>query len=114
MLNDRQAAVLAWLLILDGDQGVRMIPDPAGTRARLARDAAEGVLPPDVDGDGVHAAFASLICGYMVLRDQVASELVLDRDELDEKAGTMINRLMRRSRCAVRAPEDRSHVVTQP
>jgi AcrR family transcriptional regulator len=95
MLNHRQAAVLAWLLILDGDHGVRMVPDPAGTRERLARDAADGVLPPDVDRDGVHAAFASMIYGYMVLRDQLAGELGLDGDDLDEKVGTMINRLMR-------------------
>jgi AcrR family transcriptional regulator len=95
MLNHRQAAVLAALLILDGDQGVRMIPNPAGTRERIQRDVDEGHLPPDVDGDGIHAAFASMIYGYMVLRDRFADELDVEVDHLDEQVATMIDLLMR-------------------
>jgi AcrR family transcriptional regulator len=95
MLNHRQAAVLAALLILDGDQGVRMIPNPAGTRDRIQRDIDEGNLPPDVDGDGVHAAFASMIYGYMVLRDRFADELDVDVEHLDDQVAAMIDRLMR-------------------
>lgn len=95
MLNHRQAAVLALLLILDGDRGVHMIPDPAGTRERFARDVAEGVLAPDLDGDAVHAAFASMIYGYMVLRDQLAGEFDIDADRLDEHVALIVDRLMR-------------------
>lgn len=95
MLNHRQAAVLAALLILDGDRGVRMIPNPAGTRDRIQRDIDEGNLPPDVDGDGVHAAFASMIYGYMVLRDRFADELDVDVEHLDDQVASMIDRLMR-------------------
>jgi AcrR family transcriptional regulator len=95
MLNHRQAAVLAALLILYGDRGVRMIPDPDGTRERLRRDVAEGNLPPDVDGDGVHAALASMVYGYMVLRDRFADELDVDADQLDDRVACMVDRLMR-------------------
>ena len=95
MLNHRQAAVLAALLILDGDRGVRMIPNPAGTRDRIQRDIDEGNLPPDLDGNGVHAAFASMIYGYMVLRDRFADELDVDVEHLDDQVASMIDRLMR-------------------
>ena len=94
MLTHRQAAVLAALLILDGDEGVRMIPDPPGTRERLRRDIDSGHLPPDVDPDGIHAAFASMIYGYMVLRDQFADELEIDADDLDERVASTIDRLI--------------------
>lgn len=95
MLNHRQAAVLAALLILDGDKAVRMVPNPDGTRARIRRDIDEGNLPEDIDADGIHAAFASMIYGYMVLRDRLADELDVDVDHLDDQVGALIDRLMR-------------------
>ncbi len=95
MLTHRQAAVLAALLILDGDQAVRMIPDPEGTRDRIRRDMEAGVLPDDLDEDGIHVAFASMIYGYMVLRDQFAGELDVDADDLDERMAATIDRLIR-------------------
>jgi AcrR family transcriptional regulator len=95
MLNHRQAAVLAALLVLDGDHGVHMIPDPEGTRERIRRDVDSGMLPPDIDADGLHVAFASMMYGYMVLRDRLAEELETDADTLDEQVAVMIDRLMR-------------------
>jgi AcrR family transcriptional regulator len=96
MLSHREAAVLATLLVLDGDRGVRMIPNPAGTRGRLRRDVEEGNLPADVDTDAVHAAFASMIYGYMVLRERLADELDVDVDQLDEDVAETVGLLMRR------------------
>jgi AcrR family transcriptional regulator len=94
MLHHRQAAVLAALLVLDGDRGVRMIPDPEGMHERIQRDAESGVLPPDIDPDGLHVAFASMVYGYMVLREQFAHELGTDADKLDEQLAAMIDQLM--------------------
>lgn len=95
MLRHRQAAVLATLLILDGDRAVRMIPDPKGTRERIHRDIHEGHLPDDIDTEGVHTAFASMIYGYMVMRDRFADELGVDGDDLDEQMARTVERLMR-------------------
>jgi AcrR family transcriptional regulator len=95
MLHHRQAAVLAMLLILDGDRGVRVIPDPEGTRERIRRDADGGVLPADIDVDALHVAFASLVFGYTVLRDGFANELDVDADKLDEQVGAMVDQLVR-------------------
>lgn len=94
MLQHRQAAVLAALLILDGDRGVRMVPDPEGTRARLRRDVADGHLPADVDPEALHAALASMIYGYMVLRDRLADELDADVDELDDRVAATVGQLV--------------------
>ena len=96
MLSHREAAVLATLLVLDGDRGVRMIPDPDGTRGRLRRDVEEGNLPADVDTDAVHAAFASMIYGYMVLRERLADELDVEVARLDENVAETVGLLMRR------------------
>jgi AcrR family transcriptional regulator len=93
-LAHRQAIVLALLLVLDGDRSVRMVPDPPGVCERLARDVAEGALPADVDGVGVHAAVASLTYGYMALRDHLADELAVDPDRLDEHVALMVGRMV--------------------
>jgi len=90
----RQAAVLAVLLVLDGDHHVRMVPDPDGTRARLRRDVEEGVLPPDLDEEGLHAALASLVYGYTVLRDRLAEELDVDAEKLDDRVAATLRRLV--------------------
>jgi len=95
-LGHRQAIVLALLLVLDGDKGVRMVPDPVGVRERLDRDIDEGGLPPDVDGIGVHAAVASLVYGYTALRDRLADELSVDAGDLDERVASTVGRLVSR------------------
>ncbi|HET9608631.1 MAG TPA: TetR/AcrR family transcriptional regulator [Acidimicrobiales bacterium] len=95
MLHHQQAAMLATLLILDGDRGVRMVPDPAGTRERIRRDVDEGHLPPDVDADGLHAALAAMVYGYVVMRDHLADELDVEVQALDEQVATTIDRLIR-------------------
>jgi AcrR family transcriptional regulator len=95
MLSHREAAVLATLLVLDGDRGVRMIPNPDGTRGRIRRDVEEGNLPADVDADAVHAAFASMIYGYMVLRERLADELDVEVGQLDENVAETVGLLMR-------------------
>ncbi|MFP3899898.1 MAG: TetR/AcrR family transcriptional regulator [Acidimicrobiia bacterium] len=94
MLGHRRAAVLAALLILDGDKHVRMIPDVAGTRARLARDAAEGAVEAEVATDAFHAALASLVYGYMILRDRLAEELGTDVERLDDEVESVVDRLL--------------------
>jgi AcrR family transcriptional regulator len=96
MLHHRQAAVLAALLILDGDRAVHMIPDPDGMRRRLRRDVAEGHLRADLDGDSLHVALASLVYGYMVLRDRFAEELGADAGQLDERIAELIDHLVRK------------------
>jgi AcrR family transcriptional regulator len=95
-LGHRQAIVLALLLVLDGDKGVRMVPDPDGVRERLDRDIDEGGLPPNVDGIGVHAALASLVYGYTALRDRLADELSVDPGDLDERVASTVGRLVGR------------------
>jgi AcrR family transcriptional regulator len=94
MLGHRRAAVLAALLILDGDKHVRMIPDVAGTRARLARDAAEGTLEPDLATDGFHVGLASLVYGYTILRERFAEELGTDVEHLDDAVESVVDRLL--------------------
>jgi AcrR family transcriptional regulator len=95
-LGHRQAIVLALLLVLDGDEGVRMIPDPDGVRERLDHDIDEGALPPDVDVIGMHAAVASLVYGYTALRDRLADELSVDAGDLDERVASTVGRLVSR------------------
>ena len=83
-------------VVLDGDKGVRMIPDPDGVRERLDHDIDEGALPADVDVIGMHAAVASLVYGYTALRDRLADELSVDAGDLDERVASTVGRLVSR------------------
>jgi AcrR family transcriptional regulator len=93
-LGHRQAIILALLLVLDGDTGVRIVPDLDGVRERLDRDVDEGALPAGIDGIGVHAAVASLVYGYAALRDRLADELSVDPGDLDERVASTVGRLV--------------------
>ena len=92
-VGHRQAIVLALLLVLDGDKGVRMVPDPDGVRERLERDVDEGALTADVDPVGVHAAMASLVYGYTALREHLADEMSVAVDRLDEHVAATMGRM---------------------
>jgi AcrR family transcriptional regulator len=94
MLRHRRAVVLAALLILDGDKGVRMIVDPDGVRARMLADRANGEMPPDADVDGLYTATVSMVYGYAIFRQRFAEELGLDVEELDEKVAAETDRLL--------------------
>jgi AcrR family transcriptional regulator len=93
-LGHRQAIVLALLLVLDGDEGVQIVPDLDQVRERVDRDIDEGALPADVDGIGVHAAVASMVYGYAALRDRLADELSVDPGELDERVALAVGGLV--------------------
>ncbi|HEY8527768.1 MAG TPA: helix-turn-helix domain-containing protein [Acidimicrobiales bacterium] len=94
MLRHRKAVVLAALLVLDGDSGVRMDPGQEGRRARLRKDVEAGHLPPDTDIDALWAALSSLVYGYDVFRTRFAEELGVDLDELDERFLAVADRII--------------------
>jgi AcrR family transcriptional regulator len=94
-LRQRQAIVLAALLVLDGDQVVRILPDPEGTTARLRRDVREGNLPADLDVEATHVTIASVVYGYLVFRERFAAELDVPAPSLDERIANVVERLLR-------------------
>lgn len=94
MLRHRRAVVLAALLVLDGDQGVRMDPEREGRRARFRHDVEEGQLPADIDTEALYVALASMVYGYDIFRTRLAEELDVDLDDLDERLVRMADRLI--------------------
>lgn len=94
MLRHRQAVVLAALLVLDGDQHVRMIPDHDEIRDRHQRDADGGWIGDDLDLDSVHVALVSLVYGYLVFRERFSQELEHDLDHLDAEVGRVFQRMI--------------------
>jgi AcrR family transcriptional regulator len=79
-----EAIRLTTLLVLDGDDRPRILPNRGRGRDTLAGDAARGELPsPDVDA--MHAALASTIYGYTLFREHLAREIGVPVRELDER-----------------------------
>jgi AcrR family transcriptional regulator len=103
-LHHRRAIVLASLLVLDGDQVVRVLPDPLGSHARLARDVAEGHLPAELDIEAAHVTVASMIYGYLVFRDRFAAELDTPVRDLDDRMADTIELMLAGGRTPAAAP----------
>ncbi|MBH1933478.1 TetR/AcrR family transcriptional regulator [Streptomyces sp. AV19] len=78
-------AKLGALLALDGDEEFHPLPAAVHTRQALARDVADGVLPPGFDGEAAHILNMSAALGYAVFREAFARDMGIPLDELDER-----------------------------
>ena len=94
-----EAVRLTALLVLDGDDRPRLLPNRRAVREALAAEAAHGGLPAD-DVDAVHAALASAIYGYTLFRGHLAREIGVPVAELDERMEPCLEALF-----SPRAPE---------
>jgi AcrR family transcriptional regulator len=99
-LADPAPARLITQLVLVGNEEVQALPLLRETRDLLARDLADGSLPPGADADVMHAMSVVLYLGYAVFRERIAAELDIDPVELDERAadvyGLMLEGLVAR------------------
>ncbi|GAC1604003.1 MAG: hypothetical protein NVS3B21_32940 [Acidimicrobiales bacterium] len=94
VLSHRDAVALTTLLLLDGDDQLRVMPLRAETRSHLRRDASQGLLDDDLDFDAVHAAMVSLVWGYVLYRDAFAREFGISAKRLDERVGEVLDRML--------------------
>nr|MBP9051795.1 TetR/AcrR family transcriptional regulator [Ilumatobacteraceae bacterium] len=93
MIGHRQAVRLATLLLVDGDESLRVMPLREATRARLTRDVANGDLA-DLDLDAVHTATVSLVYGYVLYRERFAAEIGIDERVLDDRVARVVDRML--------------------
>ncbi|GAC1545015.1 MAG: hypothetical protein NVS3B12_33840 [Acidimicrobiales bacterium] len=94
VLSHRDAVALTTLLLLDGDDQLRVMPLRAETRKHLRRDASQGLLDDDLDFDAVHAAMVSLVWGYVLYRDAFAREFGISAKRLDKGVGEVLDRML--------------------
>ncbi|WP_165495340.1 TetR/AcrR family transcriptional regulator [Actinomadura roseirufa] len=95
-LRDPEPIMLATLLVLDGDDRPRVLPNRGEGRRALAADAARGELPVD-DVEAVQAALASTIYGYTLLREHLAREIDVPVEELDGRMARCLDAMFARS-----------------
>lgn len=94
MLRQRAAIVLAALLVLDGDTGLRMIPHPHLTASLFRRDVDTGHLADDVDRTGLHMNLVSSVYGYLIFRKRFARELGIPLRQLDARFVATADRML--------------------
>lgn len=87
-------AKLEALLALDEDPDLQIFPALEATRTALERDKESGVLPPDADGEVMHALTAATYLGYGVFRETMARELGIDVAELDARASAVFDLML--------------------
>lgn len=76
---------LITMLVLDGDEAVKVSPLAGSTMARLEQEVAVGDLPPETEVAGVHASGVATAFGYAILRGHLAAELGVPLAELDRQ-----------------------------
>lgn len=94
VLSHRDAVALTTLLVLDGDDQLRVMPLRAETRTHLRRDASQGLLDDDLDTDAVHATMVSLVWGYVLYREAFAREFGISAKRLDRGVREVFDRML--------------------
>lgn len=92
LVEPRPSRLLA-LLVLDNDHSARIFPSIEDTKTQLQRDVAMGHLPRDSDPVVAHAMTAVLYLGYGLYREQIARELGISLEDLDERAISVDERM---------------------
>jgi AcrR family transcriptional regulator len=85
---------LASICLLDGTVDVRVMPRRQATQQELARDVAGGHLDASVDPSAFNALVPAALYGYVIFREAFAAEMGLRVEELDERVGALLDRLM--------------------
>lgn len=86
---------LTALLVLDGDERPKVVPNRRQGRAELAADAERGELPVE-DVDAVQAALAATIYGYTLFRESLAREIDVPVEELDGRVARCLEAMFTR------------------
>lgn len=94
MLSERESIRVATLLVLDGDDQVKVMPLRRETHELLERDAREGLLDTKLSFDAVHAAVVSLVYGYALYRDAFAREFNTPTKQLDADLAIVFGRML--------------------
>ena len=94
VLGHPRAVFLTALLVLDGDDEIRVMPLRQETRAHLEQDVAAGHLDARFSLDAVHAATVSLTWGYSLYRAAFAREFDIAGEELDRAVADVYERML--------------------
>lgn len=82
------------ILALDGDEELRLFPSLPRALEELERDKREGELAHDLDAKAVHAMTMAAHLGYLVFRENIAREMAMTPEELDEGADVVFTRML--------------------
>lgn len=86
---------LGTILVLDRDPEARIFPMAKQQVAASRRDQKKGYLREDLDPAAAHIMTVCTYLGYAVFREQFASEFELPLEDLDEKAFTAYNAMLK-------------------
>lgn len=74
------------LLVMDHDRSARIFPNLPEVISWMRRDVETDALPKEADSLVAHALTGALYLGYGIFREQMARELDMSLDELDQRA----------------------------
>jgi AcrR family transcriptional regulator len=95
LIAHHDAVELLTLLVLDGDEMVRVLPLRESIIANIDRDRAAGAIAHDVDPEVVYAFVASFIYGYAIYRERMGGELGTPVEALDSQIEQLFLRALR-------------------
>lgn len=82
------------LLVLDGDEDVRLFPQLDRSRADLERDQLQGDIAVEISPIAAHVLTAAMNFGYAIFREQFSKEVGLSTTELDGQVQEVAARML--------------------
>ncbi len=93
-IEDPVFARVEALLVLDGDDELRVFPTLPDAMKDIARYQENGEIDPGLNAAAVHAVAMSAQLGYCIFRDQYIAEFALPAEELDHEAERVFVRML--------------------
>ncbi|MGX1668835.1 TetR/AcrR family transcriptional regulator [Streptomyces sp. NPDC055400] len=92
-LHHASAFRLVFLLLLDRDPQLKLMPLRETTQERLQSDIDQGYVAADADPVALHTFLKSVNYGYVLTRKQMAKEFGIGVRDLDQRFGTLLEQL---------------------
>jgi len=96
MVRHQRALQLAFLLLLDGKEPVKLGPLKDEWLRTFVQDIEQGVVDPATDTEALVVLMSALSYGYVLIRESIAEEIGIDPVNLDWRVDALLEQLLQK------------------
>lgn len=96
MVRHQRALQLAFLLLLDGKEPVKLGPLKDEWLRTFVQDIEQGVVDPATDTEALVVLMSALSYGYVLIRESIAEEIGIEPVNLDWRVDALLEQLLQK------------------
>lgn len=96
MVRHQRALQLAFLLLLDGKEPVKLGPLKDEWLRTFVQDIEQGVVDPTTDTEALVVLMSALSYGYVLIRESIAEEIGIEPVNLDWRVDALLEQLLQK------------------